>query len=381
MRKKIIYVFILTILLSTVWVVSAQAEAVLGTIRDAIFYLLETFLKELAESLITAIVSVLMWAIGYTPHPQDVKPMVSGFVRLLIPMYIITIVLSGVHFIFISTSPSGRARAKTILLKLILSMVLVSLSLELYGILLTMASAITHQVFSGTVVDPSASLGAIFLGVILAGISQPPVFIVAGIPLLVVMIAALFSVFLRTVLVLIMAAIFPITLFLYFFDMTKSVGTKLFKYTFMAIFTQPVQAVALAVMVMGVNGMDTSTDFGVLLGLFIAAGGFIMIALAPLMMTGALGVIAGGVAAAGIVVSLGPGKNSALMGGAMTAVGAVGAGMGPGGLVAGGTSYSLGKAYTGAMGPRMRGPPPQQPPSTSRPSQQEPPEDGSEEFT
>ena len=132
-------------------------------------------------------------------------------------------------------------------------------------------------------------------------------------------------------------------------------------------------------------GVISANYFGITPGSFEPGSGIrnIMIALAPLVMTGAMGTISGAVAGAGMVVSLSPGRHSALMGGAMTAVGAVGAGMGPGGIVAGGTSYSLGKAYTGAMSQRTRAPPPPPPPpqSTSRPPQQEPPEDGSGEFT
>ena len=68
------------------------------------------------------------------------------FIGLLYPVYILAIVVTGFYIIFIPGSPVGRFRAKSLLGKLIISMVLVSISPELMGWLLLLTEESTREI-------------------------------------------------------------------------------------------------------------------------------------------------------------------------------------------------------------------------------------------
>ncbi|MEA1924909.1 MAG: hypothetical protein U9M95_03475 [Candidatus Altiarchaeota archaeon] len=77
------------------------------------------------------------------------------FVGLLYPVYILAIIMAGFYIIFIPGSPLGRARAKSLLAKLIISMVLVSFSSELVGVLLSLTENSTGEII-GDELNPKA---------------------------------------------------------------------------------------------------------------------------------------------------------------------------------------------------------------------------------
>jgi hypothetical protein len=166
---------------------------------------------------------------------------------------------------------------------------------------------------------------------------------------LIIVVAAGISIGIRHFLTFLMAAIFPLTIFLYFFDLTREIGSKLMRYTVAAIFTQVVQAMILTVTIFSVNSASRLPGaFATLMSLFVAMGGFLLLVLAPLMTLGILKWVGGALGGLGAVVAFMPGKEA--LGGIMTAAGGMAAGMGPGGMMAGGTVYSLGKAYNVGKG-------------------------------
>jgi hypothetical protein len=310
-------------------IVKAIAEVVLGFIGSIIAAQLNVLLE--------AYKFMILW----NPNPFDLRYITEQIIGLFVPVYVIALIVIGIYFIFVSTDPASRARAKDNLMKLIFSMVLITLSLEIYSIFLDVSLALSKAVLSGVYIEGNnVAIGAFGLVSLASGSVVPIVF-------LLVLVVAGASVALRHVMVYFMAVLFPLTIFLYFFDYTREAGSKLLKHTFMSIFTQVVQAFILAVTVAAMNSAgttglldNTSSSF---LCIFVSMGGFVMLAVAPLIMLGVMEWIGAAAAMAGSVLSFVPGMQVA--GAILTAAGNVAAGMGPGGLIAGGTAYGLGSSF------------------------------------
>ena len=274
------------------------------------------------------------------PDPEDVKTMVQGFIRILIPVYIIAIIIIGIYILFTSISPEGRARAKSMLLKLILSMIVVSMSMELYSLLVSISKGIAYSVSGGIYLETS---------LLPKDVKIELIFLLLFV--LLITITTYIVVFFIKIFILLFAALFPFTLFFYLFDLTKAIGTTLFRYTLMAIFSPVVMALMLSIaakslgMFYYLSGWEQFTVF------FIVGAGFLMIAMAPLMMLGILKWIGGAIAGLGVYMAMTQPRlpligrrGGGLVGGALTAAGGIGAGMGPGALLAAGASYSFGSA-------------------------------------
>ena len=319
-----------------------------GWVEDQITKIPEHFARFILDMMIHHIKGMLVWIkdmLMWNPDPDDIKPIVDDSIEILIPIYVMVITLTGIYVLFLSISPAGRARAKSMLWNLILSMVLVSLSLEIFKILLNISGVLTRRIIAGIVTTNLSQL----IGL---GEMNPWMLFFLYIFIVPVLFCAVLAVALRYIIVLILCAIFPFTLFLYFFEFTKDIGSKLLRYTMAAIYTQVVQALMLAITVISINSVvvtGLSTNANIIYGLLIVAGG-LMIALAPLMMMGLLTWVGGALAGIGMVVSF----KSPIIGGAMVAAGGVASGMGAGGLIAGGTAYGLGRAYIRASPVRQQ---------------------------
>lgn len=98
---------------------------------------------------------------------------------------------------------------------------------------------------------------------------------------------------LRYVLVLILGAIFPFTIFLFFFDWTRSVGAKLMRYTLMAIFVPVLQAIFLIISLNGVASIGTTDPWSNMAAVGVALAGIALIIISPLIMLGIMKWIGG----------------------------------------------------------------------------------------
>jgi hypothetical protein len=353
-RKQEIFL-LLTILLFLASIIAYAAAPPTETVDTGDSgFLLDLFLgvvKAVAEkvfgfvgSIIAAQLNILLGAykfmILWNPNPNDIKYIASQIIGLFVPVYVIALIVVGIYFIFVATDPASRARAKDTLMKLIFSMVIVTLSIEIYGVFLDVSLALSKAVLSDVYFDSGNAALGIFGTVAIASGNTIPIFFVL------VLIVAGISVAIRHVMVYFMAVLFPLTIFLYFFDFTREAGSKLLRHTFMSIFTQVVQAFMLAVTIVAMNsagGIGMSDTFSAFLCIFVALGGFTMLALAPLMMMGIMEWIGSTLAMAGSVLSFIPGGQ--VYGAILTAAGSIAAGMGPGGLIAGGTAYGLGSSF------------------------------------
>lgn len=177
-----------------------------------------------------------------------------NFLRLFQSWYLVAILLMGIYLIFMNASPHGRAQAKEGLVRLLVGMVLVGQSPVIMQWLLETANYLGERVLlvalpSGDIADAAATLAASGHG---------------GIKLFCIMFCyffiGLFACFvaaIRFFVVTFMASIFPLALFLYFFDLQipvlnefisfKGFGGSLFKFTILVLLTQIMMVFFLAV--------------------------------------------------------------------------------------------------------------------------------------
>ncbi|HIE34556.1 MAG TPA: hypothetical protein EYP86_05395 [Candidatus Altiarchaeales archaeon] len=230
-------------------------------------------------------------------------------------------------------------RAKSMLLKLILSMILVSVSLDIFAIILGISDAMSEGILAGLHIDATYVVG-------LMGIGSS--FLITTLSLALYLLIAFIVICLRHIFVLVMAALFPFTLFLYFFDFTKSVGFKLLKYSLTVIFTQVVMALILAITIIGVNSMDTSTLEGKIAQVFLLGSGLTLIIIAPLIMTGIMQWFGALLASVGMIISLFPGLEA--VGTALTFAGSLMAGMGSTSFIIAGATMGFASSWGRVMG-------------------------------
>lgn len=166
---------------------------------------------------------------------------VNSFIKLLMPLYILAIVLTGLYLLFASSSPGGRAKAKGIFWRLLFSIVLIPLSLPLFQIILNVSAVLTSAI--ANVLNLNIFYVLLPFNLFLAGIitlfsSDPVLGLIAGSwmllfnGLIIVIVAA------RYVILLILAMLFPFTIFLWYLDfpLTRAFGMNLMRWTYMWAF-------------------------------------------------------------------------------------------------------------------------------------------------
>lgn len=167
-------------------------------------------------------------------HP-DIWNTLTYFIGLLQPFYILGILITGLYLIFFSGSPKGRARAKSLLPRLIVSMVVVSLSPYILQMFFDVVEATTNEILGRCPTNPTGIflivvdyLMAIFHGALQLDVSAAHPFFL----FVFILILATFATFaLRYIVLIALTLIFPLTLFLYSFNVTRGIGRTLLEQT------------------------------------------------------------------------------------------------------------------------------------------------------
>lgn len=283
------------------------------------------------------------------PDLKAINPAFQMYRDFLYPFFMLYLVLGAFYLLFMAGSPSGRGRAKSMFWKLMLAMIMVTLSPQLFKIIMTIA----HDLAQSILAIASSSVGISPGGLVLVAVGMAPLAIGPGFILFTVLFAFavilfLISVGLRWLGVLILAAVFPITIFFYFFEppiiggFTKPLADTLMKSTFTYIFAQTLQALMLAIAFTALGSIPLNNPAAAILQMGIAIVGLVMVGAAPLMMMDIMTWIGGAMMAAGMALSLAPG--GMIAGAALTGIGGSMMGMGPGSLWAAGGSLSMGMA-------------------------------------
>ncbi|GEM_PF-1985447 len=229
------------------------------------------------------------------------------FNSILIPLYISAVLFTALYYIVKSTNPRGRARAKAMLSKLLFSMILVAMAPIIYQTLLDLSSALVDAVYNSN----ATTLGD--LNTMTEAATGGEVFGVCCVYIIMLSILGwtILMVGLRYFFVVAYAAVFPILIFLYFFDLTRSWGRKYIKEAVNWIFTPVVQILWLVFTLSAMNSVGPMlihwqpAVFGPpIMSAVIAWGmtmvGLIMVGATPLTMNHLMNMVGGGIFAAGV---------------------------------------------------------------------------------
>ncbi len=188
---------------------------------------------------------------------SEVSSLISYFITILEPLYVAAIIIIGLYLIFFSTSPLGRAKAKSSLLRLILSLILISITPTIIKLLFSLSNGITQSVLSFA---PSNAielhLSSISYSLYLIqniGIADIPTTIPFILFSLFLTIGAFLILILRYLLVILLTALFPLAIFFFSFKPTKKIGQILLSQLFFWIFLPVSFAVALVAIALGEN--------------------------------------------------------------------------------------------------------------------------------
>jgi len=195
------------------------------------------------------------------PGGGEVLKYIGLFIRIVLPLYLLGIVVTGFYLLLISGSPSGRARAKFLMRDLVVGMVAVSMSpwiLQLFtDVSYQAANAILSQTDVGIVTGSmSALLGGeswnpaehlcplcvlhmfvTFIEIELGYYTFLPFFLIVW--------GTLIFFFIRFGVVTLWMMIFPVSVFLYSFETTRDVGRNMLEQTLLWVYMQVFEAVIL----------------------------------------------------------------------------------------------------------------------------------------
>ena len=213
---------------------------------------------------------------------------ISGyFIRIILPLYVTAILLTGMYLIFFSGSPHGRSRAKYMLRNLILGMFLVSMSIPIMQLL---------QGASATLVESILAQGPLNIGFIYkkgidylnyrtadfmwSNIAVAIPFILTSLFLA----AGLFMMLaIRYFMIIFLTAFFPCIIFLSMFGPTRNIGNTLVKQLFFWSFLPAGYALALITISVGSQTLAAITPE--VYNLVSLSGTFLLIT-TPLVMFG-----------------------------------------------------------------------------------------------
>jgi len=186
------------------------------------------------------------------PPMWSIKHFMGFFINLIEPFYIVAIMLTGFYIIFVSQSPVNRAKAKKWFGKLIIGLVLISISPLLVEVLYFISSNLSKQIMNLADVElalgsfKAASQGLWDMFKYLTMIHRyggVEIFLIDT----VVMMALYLIMFMRYIMAGLLAVLLPAALFFYSWDLTRNVGKMMFEQLIIWIFMQMGWAVGLVI--------------------------------------------------------------------------------------------------------------------------------------
>ena len=247
-------------------------------------------------------IGIMRDKIGLSPSINDQSYPVLNELRnrfvyyLLAPLFTVVWLWLGLNYIIQSDSPQGRARSKDAIKKLVIGMIVVLISGEIFQLLTDLFNILSAMALSlnpdieqfASIVALVAPFTALFFWL--------------------VSVLATVAIYARNLLMLVLGTIFPITLACYFIDIdvVNSLGRKLMGVTVAVLFSQFLMALIFAISIMAAGSIDVAQDpGGSAVALFMALAGFVGVAIAPLISLGVVRMTAtaGAVAGAGGTVA------------------------------------------------------------------------------
>ncbi|MEA1924906.1 MAG: hypothetical protein U9M95_03460 [Candidatus Altiarchaeota archaeon] len=186
------------------------------------------------------------------PPMWSIKHFMGFFINLMQPFYIAAIMLTGFYIIFVSQSPLNRARAKKWFGKLIIGLVLISVSPLLVELLYYVSGSLTSQIMNlADITIALGSLRAAAQDLFDTFVKITLIHRYGGIEIFLldtVLLMALYLIlFIRYIMAGLMAVLLPVTIFFYSWDLTRNAGKMMFEQTIIWIFLQLGWAVGLII--------------------------------------------------------------------------------------------------------------------------------------
>jgi hypothetical protein len=221
----------------------------------------------------------------YVGNPP-IKGLSDFFQIMTWPFYILAIISTAFYLLFMSGSPLGRARAKSSLIKLIISMGVVVLTIPIVQLMLDASEYLTGGILNLVDVQPGidALLGSI------DGLWHIFILTVAfsywNAIYLVMFSIIMFSgpfilIAVRFFMVIQLIVLFPLTVLLFSFYFTRRLGSQMMEATVSWIFVQPLMALILVAISTAAYSMPMLNDGTVAMSFGLA--GFLALITAPLM--------------------------------------------------------------------------------------------------
>lgn len=295
---KLTISIVLLLLASTVYALPPDFAEFLESAADAIL----KFFSELTRRLIlTGMVLTKIDAIGdefydnlqayllKDPQPDypEIYSITGYFIRILEPFYVTAMILTGMYLIFFSGSPLGRSRAKSLMLRLFVGMVVISLSLPIMQLLFTLSQDLTRNILSqgpldiGLIYKPAVN----YLKYITADFMW--INIAIGIPFLIftaILTVGMFAIlFTRYMLLIFLIIFFPFAVFLGMFRLTRDIGQMIIKQLLFWIFLPVGYALALVIIAAGSQAL---TDLTPVISDVVNLSGTMLLIISPLIIFG-----------------------------------------------------------------------------------------------
>ena len=240
----------------------------------------------------------------WSSNPADISPAIRAIQPIIFytlgVLYILLLIVNGIYFIWGAISPATRAQCKERIQRLILSMILVIVSPLLFQFMLELNNSIVESIFNtaglpiGSTVFFTAITVIVALSLVVVMFFIPGLIIlpIAGFVfgLIMILIAPILIAVMRYVSLVVLAAFFPLVIFMYFIDLTKDLGARFIRMTLVWIFTPIIMAIFFVIMNMAITVTNFWSIAGFTSGL-LALAGFALMSMAPLMMSGMLNVI------------------------------------------------------------------------------------------
>lgn len=219
-------------------------------------------------------------------EPPIDNPLVINLVRysnsLIAPLYILSILFTGIYLLFISGSPKGRNMAKSSLIKLIFSLGIIMLTIPIIQTLLEISHTVSSLMLS--IFKPDVNILKVAVNYFMSFFIFTTFFdFELGIIFFIISISlpfgVLFILSLRYLMIILLTAFFPFAILLYSFIPTQKLGRAILFFTFLWIFLPLVQTAILSVLSLSYK---ISPIFE--LNIFISLVGFLLLIFTPIIM-------------------------------------------------------------------------------------------------
>lgn len=231
--------------------------------------------------------------------------LLQTFMKIVIPFYILSIAGAGFYLLFYSGSPEKRARAKSMLGKMVIGLIIISVSPQLLETGLNLSQNLTHQILNTVEIDAFVDVIKEYIRdfsrtYTWIGQLDPSFgFIFPFLWIMYLVWGILAMIAMRYILLVLWIGLFPLTVFFYSFEMTRTLGKNMMEQTILWTVLQTFNASVVVGVVLaripgtgcipgpGLSCLPVEENIFIIGGFsnFMLFAGAAIFILAPLMMT------------------------------------------------------------------------------------------------